>query len=192
MLVNETAFWARVDRGDPLRCWPWKLSKTPAGYGQLSSRGRQLYAHRVAYELATGPIPKGLVIDHLCRNRACCNPSHLEPVSNAENILRGESPAAANARKERCPKGHEFTPQTDGTRRCDVCRRERRIARGEISGRGHVGERTHCPAGHPYDEENTYFAKGPDGSVKCRMCRECMRQRNRARRAREREARTAA
>lgn len=153
------------------------------GYWRITIEGQRVYAHRHAYEQANGPIPDGLVLDHLCRNRWCCNPDHLEPVTNEENIRRGESPPARNARKLLCPEGHEYDLQSDGTRRCSVCRYRRRVASGELSGLGHVGSRQECPHGHPYTEENTYLVRRPDGSVKQRMCRECGRQRVRARRA---------
>lgn len=160
---------------------PAGASDNGNGYYRHGTGGE--YAHRRAYREARGAIPEGLVLDHLCRNRWCCNPDHLEPVTNAENILRGESPPAKNARKERCPNGHDYQTQKDGTRRCAICRYNRRVASGELSGRGLPAERTHCPHGHPYDDENTYLVLRPDGSVKQRMCRECGRQRVRARRA---------
>jgi hypothetical protein len=73
--------------------------------------------HRIAYELACGPIPDGLVIDHLCRNTLCLTPEHLEPVTSRTNLMRGFSPSSENARKTHCDRGHPF-----GTRRvCDTC-----------------------------------------------------------------------
>jgi hypothetical protein len=68
-------------------------------------------AHRWAYEFLRAEIPEGLHIDHLCRNRACVNPWHLEPVTNRVNGLRGESVAAQHARKTHCIRGHEFTTE---------------------------------------------------------------------------------
>lgn len=107
-------------------CWNWIRSKRPNGYGQIGKGGhncRILLAHRVAYELYCDPIPKGLDIDHLCRNRGCVNPDHLEPVTRRINLLRGETIAARRAAQTRCIHGHEFTPGNtmrakSGTREC--------------------------------------------------------------------------
>lgn len=114
-------------------CWVWQRQKDTNGYGRLRLNGRaggMTAAHRHYFESNVGPIPDGLEIDHLCRNRACVNPSHLEPVTKRENILRGGGTGAMNARKTHCVHGHEFTPEnTDitirGHRRCRICRRER-------------------------------------------------------------------
>lgn len=94
MSVNiADRFWARVQTSDGGECWPWTGSKQQGGYGSVSVRvdGRvtSTPAHRMAYTLAKGPIPAGLTIDHLCRNRACCNPAHLEAVTIGENVDRG-------------------------------------------------------------------------------------------------------
>jgi hypothetical protein len=94
-------FWEKVEKSDG--CWLWTAQIGSNGYGRFSSRsdGPRL-AHRVAYELVIGEIPAGLVIDHLCRNRACVNPHHMEPVTIGENVRRGE-PAV----KTHCKQGHE-------------------------------------------------------------------------------------
>lgn len=97
---------------------------SPDGYGRIgiNGRGKTAMVHRVAYEQVIGPIPAGLTIDHLCRNRCCVNPAHMEPVSNRENILRGETLAAHNHRKTHCVHGHVL-PERDarGRRICRVC-----------------------------------------------------------------------
>src|SRR6185369_15101616 len=73
-------------------CWLWQRAITTAGYGSVRFNGETAYAHRMVYERHKGPITPGLVLDHLCRNPACVNPDHLEPVSQRENIIRGDAP----------------------------------------------------------------------------------------------------
>lgn len=124
----------RVWRDGFSGCWHWTLSKTDKGYGQAHRDGKTKRAHRVSYEAFVGPVPIGLQLDHLCRNRACANPAHLEPVTQRENILRGVAPSAQNARKTHCEQGHEFTAantyiHTGGKRRCRACHRKRERVR---------------------------------------------------------------
>lgn len=84
-------------------CWEWVGAKISTGYGSLTNGQRgSVLAHRKSYEIVVGPIPEGLTIDHLCRNRACINTDHLEPVTNAENTRR------AAALRTHCVKGHPF------------------------------------------------------------------------------------
>lgn len=89
-------------------CWVWTGSTINSGYGQLRHRqvGSSL-VHRIAYENLVGPVGPGLVLDHLCRVRRCCNPDHLEPVTQQQNLLRG---VGTNAAKTHCNKGHEYSP----------------------------------------------------------------------------------
>jgi hypothetical protein len=125
-------FWMKV-RHRENGCWEWTASKRN-GYGQFGVReGHIPPAHRYAYEYLVGPIPEGMVIDHLCRNPACVNPAHLEPVTSVENVMRGVSPRAVNARKGFCDSGHSFDEANTyvdprGRRQCRACRRAATIA----------------------------------------------------------------
>ena len=111
-------------------CWEWQgaIDKKD-GYGYFTL-GKLEYAHRSSYKLFKGEIEKGLQIDHLCRNRPCVNPDHLEPVTPKENTMRSPiAPASVNAKKTQCNRGHEYTSMTmkiiksTGERRCRVCER---------------------------------------------------------------------
>lgn len=92
----------------PDGCWRWTAYIGTTGYAEMGVDYRKCKAHRVAYELFVGPIPDGLVLDHLCRNRWCVNPDHLEPVTHRENLLRGVGPTATNAVKTHCKRGHSL------------------------------------------------------------------------------------
>jgi HNH endonuclease len=116
--------WIRVAVGDPEECWPFLGSLTTKGYGTFSYGYRRCQAHRVTYELTKGSIPDDLELDHLCRNRRCCNPSHLEPVTGLENVRR--SPIHNGARTH-CPQGHPYSGDNlriyRGGRYCRECNR---------------------------------------------------------------------
>lgn len=110
------------------QCWEWQGSKNNKGYGCFSIENKLMLAHRVAYELFVGPIPEGLTIDHLCRNRICVNTEHLEPVPMRENWARGEANSAVSTRTGECQRGHPFDEantynRPNGKRTCIACRR---------------------------------------------------------------------
>lgn len=128
--------WRKVDKNGPVPdfaphlgpCWLWTAKARVRGYGVIGTgNGKQTrVTHRVAYELVIGPIPEGLQLDHLCRVRHCVNPKHLEPVTQAENLRRGEG----GVLKTHCPHGHPLREGNlvkcrRGTRECLTCARER-------------------------------------------------------------------
>lgn len=108
----------------PWGCWMWGGNKA-YGYGIFGLNKSTVRAHRFAYKAMVGPVADELTLDHLCRLRACVNPRHLEPVTNRENILRGVSFAAQNARKTHCPRGHPYSGynlrMSSGSRNCRTC-----------------------------------------------------------------------
>lgn len=206
-------FWSKVlipvdDRGEPDReaCWSWTCSRNSYDYGSFSvkdgpvpGKRRNKQAHRVAYELTIGPIPDGLTLDHLCRNRPCVNPYHMEPVTHAVNILRGQGAAALNAEKTHCKRGHPFSGDNlhiapDGSRCCRECSREKQRrqtrARGKVrwtpETKAEVAERrtspeirgsiTACPQGHALEGDNLYVTKA--GYRVCVTCRRESLRRN--------------
>jgi hypothetical protein len=135
-------------------CWLWTGAINRHGYGNVGINGRTWSAHRAAYVAFVGPIPVGLQLDHLCRVRRCINPTHLEPVTSRENTLRGDTIAASEARRTRCPYGHEYTEENtrwcvirryangreQWGRRCRACLREQdRARKRRRSGRVRVG-----------------------------------------------------
>ena len=180
----EERFWLLVSKAGQDECWEWRGCKQ-AGYGRFGADRKSYPAHRWLYERIHGPLVRDVSLvqlDHLCRNRGCVNPAHLEPVTRKENILRGEAPAAKNARKTHCKRGHPLSGQNlvikghgaqPKYRACRICLRStekaRRHANGEWQGNLPNTERTHCPQGHPYSGGNLVVERGR------RLCRECRR-----------------
>lgn len=126
ILRAEFRFWGYIGPSDANECWPWVGPLTNTGYGKFSLNRKSLLAHRYAYRMYKSDIAKGLTIDHLCRNRTCVNPSHMEVVSMKVNVLRGIGPSAINSRKTQCPQGHEYNPENtyvskEGFRHCWEC-----------------------------------------------------------------------
>jgi hypothetical protein len=179
-------------------CWEWQ-KWLHNGYGRFEIGGKPQFVHRVMYEIHKGEIPGGLVIDHLCCNTKCCNPDHLEAVTQTENTRRFLASLDSyplvewQNSKTHCPHGHEYTEENTricidsagrASRTCRRCHsikesersRQARILREELTGVSGSGYwqklKTHCPKGHEYTEENTRYSKGS------RFCRECGRQSN--------------
>lgn len=136
--VEQRLFAKLVWNGDEDECWIWEGSCTSAGYGEMMVSGRMAYVHRLAYELFIGPIPEGLDLDHVkargCTSRACANPAHLEPVTRAENLARGDGVGEGGANFQRakthCPQGHPYSGANlyvskGGSRMCRTCGRDR-------------------------------------------------------------------
>jgi hypothetical protein len=136
-------FWDKVNKDGPIhpilgtRCWVWTAAKFRLGYGNFHNGLVNISAHVASWQDENGPVPQGHELDHLCRVPACCRPSHLDPVTHAENIRRGRT--------------------------------------GEVTKARHAAK-THCPAGHQYNEENTMMGKqGKNGEYTVRRCKICCR-----------------
>ena len=121
-------FWSKVNKTN--YCWIWTASVNEHGYGQFRFNGKTSKAHRVSYELIYGSIDAMLVIDHLCKNRLCVNPDHLDLTSQKENVRRGLAGKVNNpqTQKTHCKRGHEFSGiRKDGARNCHKCNTIRQI-----------------------------------------------------------------
>lgn len=187
-------------------CFIWVGALSELGYAMLSistenkaRRQKQFRAHRLYYELERGPIPEGLVLDHLCRVRCCVNPYHLEPVTSGENVSRG-----GRSLLTVCPQGHPYSGRNliitkSGDRKCRECDRARasryhhankeksnarrsknyRLSRVGVISRSNASK-THCKHGHEFTTENTYVGKSASGQP-TRQCKICTRLRYEAR-----------
>ncbi|MFF7837586.1 HNH endonuclease signature motif containing protein [Streptomyces ossamyceticus] len=129
-----TRFWTKV-KVDEVGCWLWIAALNRNGYGRfMDSNKITRAAHRVAYEALIAAIPEGLQLDHLCRVRHCVNPMHTEPVTQTENLRRGETITAKAAAAMRCPKDHPYSGDNlyvnpKGHRSCRQCTRDRNARR---------------------------------------------------------------
>lgn len=159
-------------------CWLWTSTLNTNGYGQIRVQGTMSAAHRLSYQHFVGPVPEGLELDHLCRVRNCINPAHLEPVTHAENVRRGNS--GANSRsKTHCPYGHLYEGdnlafRTNGRhRRCRECERRKALAAYHRN-KGPVGptmaERDRCKNGHPFVDGSYKFRASTGGARRCLIC----------------------
>lgn len=176
-------FWSKVDRTS--ECWRWSAYVRPNGYGQFHVECKPVYAHRFAYELLVGPIAAGMHLDHLCRNKACVNPAHLEMVTPRVNILRGFGPSARAAAKTHCLNGHPFdetntriTPS--GKRQCRICARDygrkfraRQPKRPRVPNNQNT-HKTHCKRGHEFTPENTWRGGLCKSGARARVCKACV------------------
>ncbi len=132
-------FWNKVVLDPGTGCWLWTGYTRPDGYGSISIDGRPQRTHRLTYSVFVGRLDPDLVIDHACRIRRCCNPAHLEQVTDRVNVLVRagmDSIAVKRAQQTHCVNGHEFTPentftrrQRPGTRECRACQDARNKAR---------------------------------------------------------------
>ncbi|ALJ22053.1 HNH endonuclease signature motif containing protein [Microbacterium sp. No. 7] len=137
------AFWSKVEQAES-GCWEWRAYRDRDGYGRYALRQpdgtypRREYTHRISVRVLQGSIPGGMQVDHLCRNRSCCNPAHLEVVTARENTDRSENYIAKNRRKTACVRGHDLTGSNliikavrgkAPYRQCRECRNSEALAR---------------------------------------------------------------
>ena len=179
--MNER-FWSKVMPEPNSGCFLWLGSTDSSGYGTFSIGSGKRSAHIVAWLLGGRELVAGLELDHKCRLRSCVNPDHLELVTHAENVRRGDL-GKARRNKTHCNKGHPLAGDNlrvfNGKRYCVICGRERTLRWQRARGKGlpPTRDRTHCPQGHPYIGDNLYIS--PHGA---RHCRTCTRDRMRVRR----------
>jgi len=121
-------FYSKIKFNEETWCWDWVGTTLQRGYGHFKLKRKIWRSHRLSYLIHKGDLIEGLTLNHLCRNRKCCNPDHLEQITSKENILCGESFSAVNKRKTHCKRGHEFTEENTinlsrNRRECRKCRK---------------------------------------------------------------------
>ncbi len=123
----ESRFWSKVAITSEDKCWPWKSTLGNHGYGVIGLNGRMILAHRLAYQFLKGGINPKLSIDHrVCRNKICCNPSHMVQCTRGENILQPDHPTGQNKLRTHCGHGHPYSEDSiyrskQGWRQCKQC-----------------------------------------------------------------------
>jgi HNH endonuclease len=152
----------------PTGCWFYPHSTLRKGYIRVRCDGKDIMLHRLIYEHFRGPVPQGLLLDHLCRNPGCCNPDHLEPVTSRENTMRGNTLARRWATADCCVNGNPWIPETTlrrkgGARRCRICIQDKTKRQLE-----RIRQRTHCRQGHLLSPENVFVNR--DGRRTCLIC----------------------
>lgn len=192
---NQTGLWNRYFKSllditpelfKETPCWVWNLSQNNCGYGEVLLYGRRLLLHRLSYAIFNGPLIAPLVIDHLCRNRGCCNPAHLEQVTTAENNRRGNAGQNFKDRAKlitHCPQGHEYNednikwavrPDGSKSRQCKICnnnsvkkaywKKREGVSKKQRDQESYAKPRqTHCKNGHEFTPENTRVRITNDG-----------------------------
>lgn len=167
-------FSSKIKRGEN-GCLEWQ-GHLLRGYGRFWDGKTSVPVHRFAYELSKGPIPDGFDVHHVCHNRRCVNPEHLEVLPKSEHVRHAMPPGyvSANARKTHCPRGHEYTTENTyvtkkGQRMCRACGREKSAEARGPKPPHYNSLKTHCPRGHEFTPENT--GVGPRGGRTCKQCR---------------------
>lgn len=177
--------WNYIDKGD--YCWEWTGAKSTGGYGRIHWNGRGQQAHRVVYELERGSIPEGLELDHLCRNRSCVRPDHLDPVTTKVNLMRGKTLTAKYASRDRCSSGHLYTEDNvywwRGTRCCRACRAQVTANRDRTRPPRSVVQSSCIMCGTEFQ-----FERGPGGRARTTCSDACRKDRAR-KAAREHQSR---
>jgi len=176
-------FMSKISGRDPKKCWLWTASTNEHGYGQFrygNQGSAPRKAHRLSYELAFGPIGKGLHLHHTCNNPKCVNPAHLMTTTPRDHVLHLSQNTITGicAAKTHCIHGHEFSPENtrilkNGKRQCIICDRAWHNAAYHKSREGIEPKvRTHCPQGHALIPSNLYLVPRASGhtSMICRQC----------------------